>query len=107
MITKSELLTAIDELEDSAPTFQNCQKMATFYTLLNSMYRKPEYSDGYSNRAEPITEEVVGSHGQSEFLESVKGLDSDYVWRLMDELMDTVRVLQPKIYDSVMRQIRD
>lgn len=107
MISKSELLTAIDELEDSPPTFQNCQKMATFYTLLNSMYRKSEYSEGYSTKAEPPLEEVVGKYGQSEFLESINGLDARFVWELMDELMETVKILQPKIYDSVMRQIRD
>lgn len=105
MISKGEILTAIDELEDAPPTFQNCQKMATFYTLLNAM--NPPQETGYSTKSEPIPEEVIGRHGESEFLDLVSGLDSQYAWEVMDELMETIRVLLPKVYDSVIRRIRD
>lgn len=103
MLSKSELLTAIDELEDSAPTFQNCQKMATFYTLLNAMYR----TNDEAPRQESVQEEVIDDHGDSEFLRLVAGIDSHTAWTLMDELMETIQILQPKLYDSVMRRLRD
>lgn len=102
MLSKNELLTAIDELEDSPPTFQNCQKMATFYTLLNSMYN----SDKNEKRQEIVREVTVDNYGDSEFLRSVAGLNSDFAWEIMDELMETIQVLQPKLYLSVMRRIR-
>ena len=97
------MLTAIDELEDSAPTFQNCQKMATFYTLLNSMYQKEDIP----NRVETIREEVIGNHGESDFLRAIEGMDSQDAWILIDEMMETIKILLPKLYDSVMRRIRD
>lgn len=103
MLSKSELLNAIDELEDSAPTFANCQKMATFYTLLNSMYRSGNDSE---RKVEIVHEEVIGDHGDSDFLRMIDGMDSHETWTTMDELMETIRVLQPKLYDSVMRRLR-
>lgn len=102
MLTKSELLRAIDELEDAAPTFENCQKMATFYTLLNALYRsrdeEPKQISG--------PEEVISYHGDSEFLQSVEGIPADEVWAIMDELMEAIQVLQPKLYSSTLRRIR-
>lgn len=103
MISKGELLSAIDELEDSAPTFQNCQKMATFYTLLNAMYRSSEDQP----RIETQREEIIGNHGDSEFLSLIEGMDSRDAWFLIDELMETIKILQPKLYDSVIRRLRD
>lgn len=102
MLTKSELLKAIDELEDASPTFQNCQKMATFYTLLNAIYRSNEPSQ----QIESVREEVISEHGDSDFLRLVEGMDSREAWSIMDELMETIRVLQPRLYDSVMRRLR-
>lgn len=103
MLTKNELLKAIEELEDASPTFQNCQKMATFYTLLNAIYR----SGGEANQqVELIREEVINEHGNSDFLRMLDGMNSHEAWLIMDELMDTILILQPKLYDSVMRRIR-
>lgn len=104
MLSESELLRAIDELEDSAPTFQNCQKMATFYTLLNSMYRSGEKIG--VQKIETEHEEVIGNHGDSEFLRMIDGMDSREAWMIIDELMDAIQVLQPRLYDSVMRRLR-
>lgn len=103
MLSKAELLTAIDELEDSAPTFQNCQKMATFYTLLNSMYRSAEKEE----KQEIIREEIISDHGNSDFLRLIAGRHPDDVWRLMDELMNAIQISQPKLYTSVMMKLED
>lgn len=103
MLSKGELLTAIDELEDSPPTFQNCQKMATFYTLLNSMYRSSEDQP----RIETQREEVIADHGDSDFLRLIAGMESREAWLLVDELMETIQILQPKLYSSVIRRLRE
>ena len=102
MLSKAELLTAIDELEDAPPTFQNCQKMATFYTLLNSVYGRQQNENSF---VETKPEEVIKDHGSSEFLQTVKGKNADMVWSVIDEAMSTLEVLQPKLYDAVIRQI--
>lgn len=45
--------------------------------------------------------------GDSEFLQAVDGKDSVAVWRIMDDLMDTVRVTAPRAYASVLRRVRE
>ena len=102
MLSKSELLTAIDELEDSPPTFQNCQKMATFYTLLNSVYGRQYQEQSF---AENKPEEVIKKYGDSEFLQAVAGKKAKDVWVLINETMETLEILQPKLYDAVLRQL--
>lgn len=103
MLTKSELLNAIEELEDASPTFQNCQKMATFYTLLNAIYRS---GGEVTPQVESVREEVIADHGDSDFLRMINGMESHEAWLIMDELMDTIHILQPRLYDSVMRRVR-
>ena len=42
MFSKGELLDAIEELEASPATFQNAEKLATFYTLYDHLYVQKE-----------------------------------------------------------------
>lgn len=48
---------------------------------------------------------VLDNYGQSEFLTAIEGKPADAVMRIMDELMDSMQVLQPRIYDSVIRKV--
>lgn len=61
-------------------------------------------SGGKSMIAERVPLEVPEN---SEFLQAVNGKDSERVWAVMDDLMDTIRVTEPRAYDSVMRKIRE
>lgn len=42
--------------------------------------------------------------GESEFLRTINGKDSTEVWSVMDELMETLKVVQPRVYSSVLRK---
>lgn len=50
---------------------------------------------------------IAPLRGDSEFLQAIDGKDSAAVWSVMDELMDTLRVVNGKVYDSVLRKIRN
>lgn len=41
----------------------------------------------------------------SDFMQGVDGKDQQSAWAVMDELMDTLKVVNPQTYDSVMRKI--
>jgi flagellar motor component MotA len=101
MFSKSELLDAIEELEMSPATYQNAEKLATFYALYDHLYVRKEPME----RIESINEVVVDDYGDSEFLQSVMGRKADQIWMVMDELMETVKVLQPKLYQAVIDKI--
>ena len=103
MFSKSELLDAIDELEMSPATYQNCEKLATFYSLYDHLYGKRVITA----EAEPVREVMIAKHGDSEFLQAVEGADAETAWSTMDELMEAVKALQPRLYDATLQRFRD
>ena len=50
--------------------------------------------------------ETVGEYGSSEFLQAIVGKDPATCWGVMDELMDDLSVINPRVYAGVMRKIR-
>ena len=103
MFSKSELLDAIDELEMSPSTYQNAEKLATFYLLYEHLYTTREPI----NRVEQVEEVIISEYGDSEFLQLVTGKRSDDVWVILDELMDAVKALQPKLYNAVIDKLKE
>ena len=45
--------------------------------------------------------------GDSEFLQAVNGRDSVRVWAIMNELMDVIYATNTRLYNSVIRKIRE
>lgn len=100
-VTRSEIEDAIRETEEGPKNYQTCQKLATYYALLDHMEPRQMY---YEAR-EPKIEYEIGNYGNSDFLRMVAGCDPSYVWPIMDELLSTIQVLNPRLYDSVMRKL--
>ena len=96
MISKTELENAIREYEAAPNNYSNCEKLATFYTLYNYMYG-----------AEPSGEEIVVYNGKSEFADVIRGKDPGKAWAVMDELMDAISVLNPKLYRSALDKLTE
>ena len=87
MFSKNELLNAIDELEKAPATYQNAEKLAVFYLLFDHLYVQKE-PDG------------------SEFYEAISGHEAAQVWAVLDELMATLQLLQPKLYSATIDKIK-
>ena len=51
--------------------------------------------------------EPLALDGESEFLAAANGECGDAVWRIMDELAETVKMLHPRVYESVIRKLND
>ena len=51
--------------------------------------------------------EPLALDGESEFLAAANGKCGDAVWRIMDELAETVKMLHPRVYESVIRKLND
>ena len=103
MFSKSELLDAIEELEMSPATYQNAEKLATFYALYDHLYIKKEPV----SRIESINEVIIDDYGDSEFLQAVAGKRADDAWMIMDELAEAVKVLQPKLYQATIDRLKE
>lgn len=103
MITLREVEEAICEME-SVPdaNFETCRKLAVFYILRDYMGGTLPFS-GYSAADGP--QEKIERHGETEFLEIVAGRDPVGVWSVLDELMSTLQITNPRLYDGVMRRL--
>ena len=90
MPTREELQQAIELLESQAATFETCQKLAVYHYLYDKCYNK------------------IQSHytSDSEFMDAVADVGIDDLLAVIDELMECVSVINPKLYDSVLEKIR-
>ena len=101
MYSKTELLAAMEELLNGKHTIQNCEKLASVIAVYNHLYSEP-IDKGYSfdNNVN-----VVGNYGESEFLQLISGQSMEDVMPIIDELVETVQVLNPRLYASFIRKL--
>ena len=106
MITRHDLEEAIAECQGQRnPTANTCLKLAAFYTIRKELFGEEKEAERPMYSYAPPPEEFMERYGDSEFLDAVEGKPLDSVMRIMDELMESMQVLQPRIYDSVMRKV--
>ena len=104
MITEKELLEGIAECQGQRnPNANTCYKLASFYTILDHIKQgEPEQV--------PLKQEYSYScekyQSDTEFNQAIQDLSEYEVMEIMDELMSTLSVVQPRLYASVMRKIR-
>lgn len=93
------------------PSIGTCIKLAACYALKNEMFGKPEQPSPslYSFAAGPEdqSESIIDYQSDTDFSHMVDGRKAADVWPIMDELMSTLQVLQPRLYDGVMRKLQD
>lgn len=111
MFTKVELIDAINQLEAGKHSIQNCEKLAAIYTVLDHLYGDEDKAEmplnqGYSFDSAPDIDNV-GIYGKSKFLQTVAGKPAKKVWNLLDELVDAVLVLNPRLMDSFFDKLND
>lgn len=102
-----EIEWAISELEGQESSQSRYILLAALYTCRNELLglsaAEPQIA-AYSEAPAPAGE-MLGQYGDSDFLRAVAGIPASDVWPIMDELMETLHVVNPRVYDSVMRKI--
>ncbi len=111
MITEKDLQEAIAECQgERNPNANTCIKLAAYYTILDHVKEQQEQPPGerYSFAAEPTQyQDIVTYDGESEFAQAIYERNSYDMWAVMDELMSTLSVLNPKLYNAVMRKVAE
>lgn len=111
MLDKAEIRAAIARLEFEESSYSNYAKLANLYTIRDKMQeeeRGGRYINEYSGAPAPVAvqTQAVGDYGDSDFLLAVAGKDPERAWKIIDELMDSLAVVNIRVYDSVMRKIK-
>lgn len=109
MLDPKEIDIEIARLEYGESSYPAYQKLANLYTIRNQMKKSEQPQQpsvqAYSLAAAPEST-YTGRYGDSEFLREIEGRDQEDVFRIMDDLMDTLQVANPRVYNGVMRKIR-
>lgn len=106
MFTKAELEDAINELLGGKHSVQNCEKLAAIYVVLDHLYAERSTIDiGYSN--DNKIESEIGLYGDSDFLQTISGKPSREVLLLVNELVEALVVLNPKLVSSFFEKLND
>lgn len=107
MISERDLEEAIAEcIGQRNPTASTAVKLAAFYTIRREMYGKQEEpATGYSFASQPENYSTVEINGDSDFARTIRGRRQEDVWPVVDELVQTVRAIYPRLYAAMMREL--
>ena len=100
MIKEQDLLDAIAECQGQRnPNASTCMKLASYYIIQDHIKQEePMYSF-----APPPTEATYDSG--TDFSERIKDMDINDVLAVIDELMSTLKLVNRRLYDGVMRKL--
>lgn len=110
MITEQDLQAAIAECEGQRnPNANTCIKLAAFYTIRDHLFPHTDAKPTpepviYSTASKPPGEEYQSN---TDFADLVYGMDKAALMPVMDELMTTLSVLNPRLYAGVMRKLEE
>lgn len=96
MINPEELDKEILMLEKKDTTYANCERLAWLYIVRDHITGQMQ--------KQSVSLDVSGD---SEFLKAVNKKDSVEVFSIIDELMETISVLNPRLYSAVIQKIKD
>jgi hypothetical protein len=104
MITERELLRAIDECQQEPITSSKRGTLADLFIIYDHLFGQP-ISVGYSY--DNKIEKQIYTNGDTEFLLTVNGKDTEKVMAVLDELMEATKTLHPRMYDGVLQRLSD
>ena len=116
MITEKEVEQAIQECMRDPITGNKRAVLADLIIIQDYLFGEPTraqevpQSTPMQSYSPPPIEQVetyVETNGDSEFLKAVDGRKAERVWKLMDELVEAVKILHPRMYTTFIDKVQD
>lgn len=92
MLDLKEIDWAIGELEKAETSYVNCMRLASLYTI--------------RNQYKPTSTNTIDTRVNSEFLQAVQGKPYPATLEVINELMDSLQVISPKIYEEMLEKLQ-
>lgn len=112
MLDKAEIRKEIARLEYEESSYPNYAKLANLYVIRDKMQggdrnEETRYTGFYSGApASAPVQSAVGEYGDSDFLLAIAGKDPGKAWAVIDELMDTLAVVNARAYNTIMQRLK-
>lgn len=100
MLDETEIKRWIARLETEESSWSNYEKLAVLYALQNQHATKPNVPEPMMYSAAPAK-----VYGDSDFLRAVSDVPPDKAWEIIDELMDSLKIVNERVYNSVMQKL--
>ena len=117
MITEKEVAQAIEECMRDPITGNKRAVLADLIIIQDYLFGEPTRAQEVQQMPMPMqsysappmeqVEIYVETNGDSDFLKVVNGRKADRAWRLMNELVEAVRILHPNMYTSFIDKVLD
>ena len=116
MITEKEVAQAIEECLREPVTGNKRAVLADLITIQDYLFGEPMQAQevpkpipmqSYSAPPTEQVEKYIETNGGSEFLKAVDGRKADKAWKLIDELVEAVKILHPRMYTTFIDKVQD
>ena len=99
MIDLETIEREIDDLEHREASYRLCQRLSWLYSVRDHLREKIYPPDGKAALKSALS--------GSEFLDAANGKPYEDVMRIIDEHLETIKLLYPKTFDGVVQRIRE
>lgn len=93
----------IAEWEAKELTFVVVERLAWLYIVRDNALMQVKETTG----KEPVVMPTVAMSSGSEFMEACSKTDTVKVWNVLDETMETLKTIQPKLYEAILRKLKE
>ena len=116
MITEKEVAQAIEECMRDPITGNKRAVLADLIIIQDYLFGEPTRAQevqqpmpmqSYSAPPTEQVETIVETNGDSEFLKVVNGRKAERVWPLINELVEAVKILHPRMYTTFIDKAQD
>ena len=116
MITEKEIAQAIEECMREPVTGNKRSVLADLIIIQDYLFGEPMQAQeapppiprqSYSAPPMEQVETYIETNGDSEFLKAIDGRKADKVWKLIDELVEAVKILHPRMYTTFIDKVQD
>ncbi len=94
MLSREEIEKSILELEEKDTTFATCEKLAWLYVVKDHLIAEKKKAK-------------IAQGEESEFLKVIDGKEETRVWTVLNELMETLKIMNPKTYHAVILKLEN
>lgn len=113
MITEREVRQAIDECLREPVTGQKRAVLADLIIINGYLFGQhpqegePDNMISRASHDPEQTEDIIYTNGGSEFLDVADGRKAERFWKLMNEFVEAVKILHPRMYSTFIDKIQD
>lgn len=99
MIDLETIEREISELEARQPSYKACERLSWLYIVRDHLYAKMYPQEGKTALKSALS--------GSDFLDAANGKPYEDVMRVIDEHLETIRLLYPKTWEGIIQRIKE